>query len=852
LAVTSNGISVEGSQQTIGPLTGQFLHSFNIFPVKFTNSDINFFITFKDAEFFTTKCYPPLTGFRFDGQDPTELNTVSFGLYRIVEQDPTATFVTTSSYRVDEALFSRNNKVPNYQTSGSYFSGILSLPFETHTVAICATALIQDKPIVNIGAAYGFAGQAGFKTIRRFTKEPIFSNCGYEDVRLYLTGNTETYFTPNTSSLVISIAPLKSYNAGNVDRVWVADSDEDKIYVYGLSGVRLATYSLSGAPTFVNNLTVPTINNYLGALGSASPSNIALDSKGNAWVTLYDAISTIRINAQFEYIDSTIVPPLPNQDYTDNQLYITSKEQLSGYVGENFILPTCVDTDTLDNVWVGYSHPVSCFLAHFNQNGTLLKTILLDPLYSVQEIIVDKNNNLIAFAKNLNENNSYAYANDDKIYKWDNNYNLISGYPIKFNLIGNITVDLDQNVWVHHDFCKLSRIDRFTNILTFDIGSANYDSRYYQGIDGIATDNDGYLWVLHNYDGRIYYFPIANPTPTPLSGLFYSNLPDIQLSAFDGSQAFYSVFGDWTGIRWINKYSSSINPEPRLIRGSSNLFDIINDTPIITKINENFDATSNYKSYILQEGLSNRRELLNNFLGQIVGDYKSQPETLGKTIYEKIANFVANNSDPEVCNVDSLKSLMIQYGLQPSSFATGWPANLKRAIDLLSINQTKLFGTKNTYNRNFGLSAFSYDLGENLGEEIQIESGTFIVGDPIVTYEKFSEKYKLINQTIIPVTDRCIPVVGEPYPLSGVNYNWGWGLVTGNRAQSGIDIKPYYMFYKFRPKNLDNMVDGVINFNDSLTTLKPTASGYQDWVKFGGTMDTIIARSLYEGLNLFK
>lgn len=852
LAVTSNGISVEGSQQIIGPLTGQFLHSFNIFPVKFTNSDIPFVVTFKDPELFTTKCYPPITGFRFDGVDPTELNTVSLGLYRVVEQDPQATFVPVSSYRVSEAIFNRNQKVPNYQSSGSYFGGILTMPFETRTVTICATALIQDSPVINIGAAYGFAGQPGFKSIRRLTKEPIFSNCGYEDVRFSLTGNTETYFTSNTSSLVVSIAPLKSYGAGNVDRVWVADADEDKLYVYGLSGVKLATYTLSGIPTFVNNLTVPTNDSYLGAYRSASPSNIAIDSKGNAWITLYDAISTIRINAQFEYVDSVVVPPLRNQDYSNNQLYITSKDQLSGYVGENFILPTCVDTDLQDNVWVGYSHPVSCFLAHFNTNGNLLKTILLDPLHSVQEIIVDKSNSLIAFAKDLTENNPYAYANDDKIYKWDSNYNLLSGYPIKFNLIGNIALDLNQNVWVHHDFCKLSRIDQNLNILTFDIGSANYDSRYYQGIDGIATDSDGYLWVLHNYDGRIYYFPIANPSPIPLSGLYYSELPDIQLSAFDGSQAFYSVFGDWTGIRWINKYSNLVKPIPRLVRGASNLFDIINDTPLITKINENFDATSNYKSYILQEGLSNRRELLDNFLGQIVGNYESAPETLGKTIYEKIANFVANNSDPEVCNIDSLKSLMSQYGLQPYSFATGWPAGLKRAVDLLSINQTKLFGSKNTYNRNFGLSSFSYDLGENLGEEIQIDTGAFVVGDPIIAYEKFSEKYKLINQTIVPITDNCIPVVGKPYPLSGINYNWGWGLVTGNRAQSGIDIKPYYMFYKFRPKNLDDMVDGVINFNDTLTTLKPTASGYQDWVKFGGTMDTVIARSLYEGLNLLQ
>ena len=851
LAITSNGISTEGTQQIIGSLTGQFIHSFDIYPIKFTNTNIPFVITFKDAEFYTTKCYPPITGYKFDGTEPTELNTVSLGLFKIDEQDPQATFVSISSYRIDDAKFYRNTGVPDYKNSGSYFPGLLNIDRETRTVVICAAALIQDIPVVNVGAAYGFASQQGFKNIKRFTKKPIFLNCD-EDLDFSLTGTTETYFTSNTSSVVISISPQKSFSNGNIDRVWIADPDEDKIYVYGISGIRLAAFSLSGLPVFKDNLSVPQENSFLGNLNSASPSNIALDSNGNAWITLYDAVSTIRINAEFQYVDSVAIPSLANQNYTSNSLYIAAKNTLSGYVGENFILPTCVDTDTNNWVWVGYSHPVSSFVTHFTPKGKEFKSVVVDPLHSVQEIIVDKFNRLTVFAKNLTQNNPNAFLNFDKIYKWDSSYNLMSGFPISFNNIGNVAIDLQQNIWVHHDFCKLSRIDQNNNILTFNIGNSNFDSRYYQGIDGIATDSDNYIWILHNYDGRIYYFPISNPSPTPLSALFYSELPGIQLSAFDGSQAFYRAFGDWTGVRWINKYSTVIQPIPRIVRGSSSLFDIVTNSPLINKINENFDATSNYKSYILQESLFNRKELLDNFLGQIVGNIDSIPETLGKTIYEKIANFVSNSSDPEVCNLEALGSLMTQYGLQYYNFATGFPAGLKRSMDLLSINQTKLFGSKNNYCKNFGLSSFAYGLGSNLGDIIPIDTGTFIIGEPIVAYEKFSEKYRLISQTIVPETNGLTPVLGQPYPLSGVNYYWGWGLVTGTRSQSGIEIEPYYIFYKFRPKNLDEMVDGVIDFKNSLTTLRPTASSYQDWVKFGGVMDNILARAMYNGLGMFS
>jgi len=853
LAITSNGISTEGTEQNVGPLSSQLIHSFSIYPVKWCNTDIPFVVTFKDKDQFTTKCYPPITGFKFDGSDPTDLNTVSLGLYRIVEQDPTATFTTLSTYRLDDAVFTQNSNAPRYQRSGAYFCGVLNKAFPASTIAISAAVLIQDSPVINTAAGYGFAGQPGFKNIKRFTKEPIFTHANYEDLHFDLTGNYQTYFTASSSTMPVSISPLKSYSMGNIDKVWVADSDEDIVYVYTLSGTILNTFKLSAVPTFIDNFTAPEPRSYLGDLNSASPSNIAIDSKGNAWVTLYDAISTIRISTSTDVVDAVAVPSYENTVLIDPTLYISSKDTLSGLVGENLILPSCIDTDTADNVWVGYSHPVRSFLVKYSSLGKQLSVIGLDAPLSIQEIIVDKNNHLIAFAKNLNENDPYAFANYDILYKWDSNLNLVSGYPLQFNSIGNITIDLYQNIWVHHEFSKLSCITHATNdVKEFFIGSSNFDSRYYQGIDGIAADNEGYVWILHNYEGKIYFFPQNTTTQLPLSSLYKLNLPDIQLTAPDGMQAFYKVFGDWTGVRWVNKYASVINPLPRIVRGTSNLFNIIQNTPIINKINENFDQAASYKSYILQESLFDKNILLDDFIGQIVGDYNSPPEVLGKTIYERIANFNANTTDPETCTIESLKSLAQQYGLQYYDFTSGYPSKLRRSVDLLSINHSKLFGSTNQYSQNFGLSTFRYDLGSNLGGEISIDTGTFVVGQPVVAFEKFSEKYKLISNTIIPETNGVPVVLGEQYPLSGVNYYWGWGLVTGNRAQSGIDIKPYYMFYQYNPYTTNNVVDNVIDFNNPLTTILPTDNNYQEWNKYGGIMETVLARALYEGLELYK
>jgi hypothetical protein len=236
-------------------------------------------------------------------------------------------------------------------------------------------------------------------------------------------------------------------------------------------------------------------------------------------------------------------------------------------------------------------------------------------------------------------------------------------------------------------------------------------------------------------------------------------------------------------------------------------------------------------------------------MGQIVGDYNSPPTTLGKKIYEKISNFVSNNSDPDVCNIDSLKSLFQQYGLSLPTFSVEYPPDLKRVIDLLSINQGKLFGNPNKYNRNF-FDNFTGEKGPNLGDEIDIETGTFLAGEPIVTYELFSEKFNLITNTLILTSSNSYAPFGSIIPLSGINYYWGWNLVTGNKAQSGLQIKPYYKFYKYKDYRPDNIVDSVIDFDNPLTTIAYTNSGYNDWIKYGGNIDKILGFTMYKGLKI--
>ena len=839
LAITSNGITAEGTKQTLGTLSGEFLHSFNINPIKWTGMQIPFAVTFKDINNFTTKCYPPIANFNNNSIQPNSLNV--FLMQSVIPAQYNISS-PVSSVKLSKAKISVNAEAPLYENSGSYFCGTVSYPDRVESVFLSAYAAIQDEIPFSVGFNYGFAGQPGLKTINRFRKRSFYSHCNAVEMDYYIDGETSTFNTSASASVSVSVAPLKAFGTQDADKVWITDSDSDKVYVYSTNGSILQTITLSAAKVFTSNNTQPLIQDLTGALNAASPANIAVDKFGYAWVSLYDALNVIKIDPSTYNVVASAVPPYENVPYTASTYY----NMLSGFAGENALLPSAIDTDVDNNIWVSYSHPLCSFLVKYDSQGRVLIKKELDLFVSVQEIVVDKNNNVWAGGVDYRERFLNPYSRKDKLYKFDSNGTLYNNYPKTIDNIGNINIDLNQNIYVSSDYSSVTKIDSTDTATKLNIGSQIETYENFAPIGGIATDNQNYLWVLQNIDGKMYFYNLAQPDEI----LPDADLPNIAVVLPDGTQAFYSVMGDWTGIRWINKYVNIAPGEPRIIEGTSNLFSIYDSGPVIVKKNEDFDQASAFKSYVLQESLFDKPVLWDQFLGQIVGNADSEPESLGKAIYERIANFVSNNTDPDTCTLYALQSLFKQYGLDFTTFVTSFPPKLRRAVDLLSINKTVLYGSPNLYTSNFGLSTQGYNLGKNLGSEIPISNGTFIAGKPIVAYEKFSEKYLLIINTVVPETEGRAAVIGQPYPLSGINSNWGWNLVTASVSQSGLAIEPYYIFYEFVPYIVEKQVDSVIDFESPNTTLVATNSSYDAWVKFGGIMDRILSRSMYEGLGI--
>lgn len=279
----------------------------------------------------------------------------------------------------------------------------------------------------------------------------------------------------------------------------------------------------------------------------------------------------------------------------------------------------------------------------------------------------------------------------------------------------------------------------------------------------------------------------------------------------------------------------------------------------IRKVNEDFDQEAAFISLATQPALFEKPVFFQQFLGQIVGDSNSDPDTLGIETYEKISNFVSNNEDVEYCNLNQLKSLLQSVNTTYEDFNYQYPPSFRRLTDILSVKHKNLFGQTNQYQSNFNKKGFinSETYGTNLGNKLNINStllsaGSGVYPGIIIAYEKFGQIYTPVNTNLIYInTYQTTTFTVSTYPLSGVNNSWGWNLVLPPGV-SGIEVDKYYDFYEFVPGVEGALLQKFIDFDNPNNTLSITNSSYNEFIKTGGIMDNILLYNLYTGLEVLS
>jgi hypothetical protein len=809
LSITSNGIDDDNN--------GNKIHTFDIFPEKFTGQKIPFVVRIKDKNERPSKGNPKLK--------LSSSSEISAGEVYIELKN-------SRNQKIEGIEFISNFGILSSEQYGGYFRGYFISAKELKNVSIFAKAIpVVDEQYL-LDTTYTIISEPQFQklhSIRVKTNIKNTKNKVLEDRLFDVEGLSGIY-----SSCIVS---RRNDDATTTSYLWVVDADRDKIRKYNAED-RSGKKSLD---LLYDNFIFPE---------NSSPSDICADSKGNIWVSLYDSVSVVQI----EEVSNFINPKMTIKSSLENQVIYN----------ENTITPASIDTDYLDNLWVSYSNQLSSFVEKYDNTATFLFRTFFESGYQVTDITTDLNLNLWGIVKDNRTTSNVLSSRLDKVFKLNKDGTELRYYPISGSL-WNITTDAHRNIWVTRNINEVTKInvlrDTFNTFVLND--DYNYDlHNYVSNLEGIACTTDDTIIVIDNRNHRLYYFDSEIET----NGFkpSYIKLNSAGTWGPNKIQDKLNGYGDWNGFKFINKYQHVFSTSD-IVQGYSNTFSIYDSSSgryDIRKINENFDPIEQMKSYRFQEYLSEKDVLFNNFIGTAIGKLDSDPTELGKLVYEKISNFIDNNQNVDVCNITALRSM---YEMMDEDFYTfnnidySIPADLNRLIDIFSIKFSKSKGSRNKFDENFDTKGYNSEsisrnngeliYGNNKGSKINLLTTVLTAGNNIVAYEKFSETYKILNTNLLSSAYvKFIDPVLKTYALSSYSENWGWGLALPDTYR--VDqIENYYIFYNYLTGFIDLQTEGIINWGDSHTTIKENISSLDEWNEI---KDNMITYSLAKGLGIIK
>ncbi len=306
----------------------------------------------------------------------------------------------------------------------------------------------------------------------------------------------------------------------------------------------------------------------------------------------------------------------------------------------------------------------------------------------------------------------------------------------------------------------------------------------------------------------------------------------------------------------LSSYTSTSSAT--VIRGQSVDFNVpdFNTTFFTRKFGGAFDYSQQLKNYALQPTINQNTVFFDTYLPAVAGVSATYEDTFGGVVFEKIANFTENTSDPFASNVAEFYSLTKFLGLELDNFDYDIPPSLSRIVDLYSTQQSTIWGARSQFARNFANKTGHTNLGTELSA-FNVYTTIVTAGQKIVVQDLFNtERYELLEvppiTTYDSVTARNLQYLlsayqFKPYPLTSYPLSgfFGWGL----KAPVFLN----YRFYKYNGVTDNQQKEGLVNWDDPYTTL-PEVSGsfHSEWVKDEGILETIFNYYIHKGLGLIK
>jgi len=329
-------------------------------------------------------------------------------------------------------------------------------------------------------------------------------------------------------------------------------------------------------------------------------------------------------------------------------------------------------------------------------------------------------------------------------------------------------------------------------------------------------------------------------------------------SSISGVDTDYWFYGNLTyddGLSEVDTFTLGVSAEftnstdSFQLTGRSVSFSIYpKDYYYFAKTNEDVDYTEIFKSLRFQEILLDKNILFDDFIGSIFGNLSSNNSSLGKTLNEKIFNFVNNKVNIDTCDISSLISISNQLDETSNVYDDSlfnFPPEIIKLMNLFSTDFNQFKGTENVFSENFNDRGITTKekYGKNLGSEIDTYAYTVTAGTDIVALEKFSNSYCLLN-TYQPI---CA-VDTLQYKLSEYSSDWGWPLVLPQSFIS-TDLSKFYTFYEYTSGFEGTVYDGIINYSDILNTFN-VSTALSSFKGDNNIEDIAIRNALFSSLSI--
>lgn len=256
--------------------------------------------------------------------------------------------------------------------------------------------------------------------------------------------------------------------------------------------------------------------------------------------------------------------------------------------------------------------------------------------------------------------------------------------------------------------------------------------------------------------------------------------------------------------------------------------------------------------YRINQAYDNMKEFLNSslftsvtsnqggFFGSIMGRFPFSPDDLGISTYSKIANFVSNTADIDLCDIKHLYDIMSKIDYNDETYKIKFPNGISRVVDFLSISPKKLIGVPCRCGDTFKLNQYAYESCKFCGREKISNKGKKIIdidykvtaGTPVVLkYKDMKSKYRKIN--------------------TGLLNNSNKYTITELATSIGLPLRWYesYEFFEYIPISNSNMIENYIDWSNPQTTISQKQD-IKSWYDSNRTVDRIIDFELQKGLEL--